>query len=168
MDCVCELGRSVPHASVLNSVPLAQKAVHTWRAELETRDVRPGRHQLGILDAIITRCGDEAVALKKDKVSQCQSEPMLAMIRGVPGSGKSEVIKWARELFIDQLGWKHGVEFICAASMLPMAAHVQKVSVHNVGSLQIDLQPDGQHGGNGMVRERGRTHYIRRYRTCGG
>jgi hypothetical protein len=127
--------------------PRTRQLIHSWRASLETRDFRPDGHQLEIIDAVVSRCGDEAVALKKDAVSRCRGEPMLAMVHGFPGSGKSEVIKWLRELFMDQLGWQHGVEFICAAPMWSMAAHIQGVSVHNVGGLQINLQPGLQPGG---------------------
>ncbi len=40
-------------------------------------------------------------------------EPLRLMVQGLPGAGKSQVIKWVRSFFEDVLGWEHAREFIC-------------------------------------------------------
>ena len=59
------------------------------------------------------------------------------MLEGLPGAGKSQVIKWVRRLFEEVLGWQHGREFICIASMNTMAALIGGMTIHSFGEVPI-------------------------------
>ena len=123
-----------------------KELVTAWRQDLCAREKAHDAKQLAAIDAVIARCCAEAVAMRTDVVEKCEGDPMLAIVHGLPGAGKSQVIKWLRELFVT-LGWTHGVEFICAAPMNAMASLIDGVTVHNLGSLGIDLLPGAQPGG---------------------
>ena len=57
-------------------------------------------------------------------------EPMLDLLHGLPGTGKSQVIKWLRECF-ETIGWTHGVQFVCLAFQNAMAAHIDGFTIHH-------------------------------------
>jgi hypothetical protein len=79
---------------------------------------------------------------------------MLGIIHGLPGAGKSEIIRWLRELFT-QMGWTQDGEFMCAAPMNSMAALIGGVTVHSIGCLGIDLLPGVQPGGKRDASRKG-------------
>jgi hypothetical protein len=60
------------------------------------------------------------------------------MVHGLPGAGKSEVIKWARSFFEKVLGWRHGREFVCIASMNTMAALIGGMTIHGFGGVPFN------------------------------
>jgi hypothetical protein len=121
-------------------------AIQAWRSGVLLRDLHPDAKQLEIIDAVIARCVLEATAEHRDAIATCPGEPMLAIVHGLPGAGKSEIIKWLRELFL-VLGWSQDGEFMCAAPMNSMASLIGGVTVHKLASLGIDLRPGGQRGG---------------------
>ena len=57
------------------------------------------------------------------------------MIHGLPGTGKSVVIKWLRSFFENALGWSHGAEFICVAFQNRMAAAIGGTTLHTSADL---------------------------------
>ena len=65
-----------------------------------------------------------------ESLPQPHDEPMLDLIHGLPGTGKSEVIAWLKELF-HLLGWKHGVQYVCLAMQNPMAASIGGNTLHH-------------------------------------
>ncbi len=62
-------------------------------------------------------------------------EPLLELLHGLPGSGKSLVIRWLRSYF--EYVWKfvHGVHFIILAPMNSMATNVEGRTVHSWGEV---------------------------------
>ena len=42
-----------------------------------------------------------------DDLSPSNTEPLLALVHGLPGTGKSRVLRWIRDTFEEALGWKH-------------------------------------------------------------
>jgi len=62
-------------------------------------------------------------------------EPLRGLVHGVPGTGKSRVIKWIRNFFEEALRWTHGTEFICAAFQNRMAAAIQGTTLHTAADL---------------------------------
>ena len=59
------------------------------------------------------------------------------MIQGLPGAGKTMVITMLVEYFESVLGWSHGVEFACIASMNTMAALIGGSTIHSFGEVPI-------------------------------
>ena len=42
-------------------------------------------------------------------------DPLLWLLHGGPGTGKSEVVKMLKELFVEVCGWQMGLEFqVCS------------------------------------------------------
>ena len=100
-----------------------KEAIDAWRAELLKRELRPDEKQLQIVDAVIGRCLVDATAEAEDSIATCPGEPMLAMVHGLPGAGKSEVIKWLKELF-QALGWSQdGGVHVCSADEFHGCSH---------------------------------------------
>ena len=69
--------------------------------------------------------------LKQHTVNAAPKEPLLDLIHGFPGTGKSELIKWMRQLMEDGLQWEHGVQFICLAFQNATAAHMNGHTIHH-------------------------------------
>ena len=64
-------------------------------------------------------------------INQNPGEPLLDLIHGFPGTGKSAVIGWMRQVMEEGLGWEHGVQFVCLAFQNAMAAQINGHTVHN-------------------------------------
>ena len=62
---------------------------------------------------------------------------MRHMIQGLPGAGKSEVIKWIKELFEIVYGFEHGVHYVCIASQNTMAALIGGFTNHSWGGVPV-------------------------------
>ena len=69
--------------------------------------------------------------MRRRTVNQAAKEPLLDLIHGFPGTGKSRVIAWMRMLMEDGLGWVHGVQFVCLAFQNAMAAQINGFTVHH-------------------------------------
>ena len=63
------------------------------------------------------------------------AEPTRGLVHGLPGTGKSRVIKWMRKFFEEALGWEHGVQFVCVAFQNRMAAAIGGTTLHTAAEL---------------------------------
>ena len=90
-----------------------QSSQHDWNAayvawHAKTHDpkerVIPNDLQNRVLQAIHQRCVLEAEDLHKISVD-VSSVPLLRLIHGLPGSGKSELLRWIRSYFEDVWMW---------------------------------------------------------------
>ena len=120
-----------------------------------------------VLAAVLDRCAIEAEAEADDAVDKCQAEPMLAIVHGLPGAGKSEIIKWLRELF-GRLGWSQDVEFMCAAPRNSMAALIGGVSCIKLAAWASICCQEDNPVGSATRRGLGRTHCIQKCNQHGG
>ena len=68
---------------------------------------------------------------QQGNVNQSPEEPLLDVVHGFPGTGKSAVIGWMRQLMEEGLGWEHGVQFVCLAFQNAMAAQINGHTVHH-------------------------------------
>ena len=64
-------------------------------------------------------------------------EPLRALIHGLPGTGKSRVIKWICRMFTEVCEWQQGVEFLCVAFQNKVAHAMNGVTLHSAGDLPI-------------------------------
>ena len=62
-------------------------------------------------------------------------EALRGLVHGLPGTGKSRVLKWIKRMFEEVLGWEQGVHFICVAFQNRMAAAIGGNTLHNAGEL---------------------------------
>ena len=60
-----------------------------------------------------------------------QEAPLLDLVHGLPGTGKSRVIAWMREIMETALGWTHGVQFVFLAFQNVMAASINGFTLHH-------------------------------------
>ena len=66
-----------------------------------------------------------------------KEEPVRGLIHGFPGTGKSEVIQWIRRIFIEAMGWEHGVQFLCVAFQNTVAHAMHGATLHTVADLPV-------------------------------
>ena len=62
---------------------------------------------------------------------------MLDLVHGFPGTGKTELIFWIRELFEKQLGWTHGIQLVCLAFQNIMAANINGFTIHHWSGIPV-------------------------------
>ena len=70
-----------------------------------TREKKPNLKQSQFLTHFAKRLKLEALEMRLGTVNNSTHEPLLDLIHGFPGTGKSEVILWMRELMEEGLGW---------------------------------------------------------------
>ncbi|CAJ1328360.1 unnamed protein product, partial [Effrenium voratum] len=74
---------------------------------------------------------DHEIALRR-------AEPLACLLHGPPGTGKSHVLKFLRELFEEQLGYAQGIDFEVAAFQAVNAADIRGRTLHNACGLGVD------------------------------
>ena len=62
---------------------------------------------------------------------KCSSDPLLWLMHGGPGTGKSEVLKLVKELFKDVCGWNIGLDYQIAALQAVTAQLLQGDTIHH-------------------------------------
>ncbi len=122
-----------------------QSSQHDWKAAYvawhdKTHDpkepVRPNELQNRVLKAIHQRCVLEAEDLHKISVD-ISSVPLLRLIHGLPGSGKSELLRWIRSYFEEVWMWGYGDEFCFLAPLNTMACQIGGDTVHSWGRIRF-------------------------------
>ena len=93
--------------------------------------VRPNDRQAAFLRHFVKRMKVEQLEMQLGNVNAAAGEPLLDLIHGFPGTGKSAVIFWLRRLMEEGLGWKHGVQFVCLAFQNAMASQIKGFTVHH-------------------------------------
>ena len=84
----------------------------------------PNEEQRIFLQHFVQRTKLEVVEQQRERVNESSDEPLLDLMHGFPGTGKSRVIRWMRQLMEKGLGWEHGVQFVCLAFQNAMAAQI--------------------------------------------
>ena len=127
-------------ASAWLDVASATSRFNAWKRSLFQNAKSPTPDQWRVLEAIHARC----VRMRQEHNSNVQKrsreEPLRLMIQGLPGAGKSQVIQWVRNFFEEVLGWQHGREFVCLASMNTMAALIGGSTIHAWGEVPINAE----------------------------
>ena len=113
-----------------------------WESKLQQDPQGPYPGQWSILREVLNRCVQEHLEEEMDKVNTASSpEQMLHLVHGLPGSGKSRVIKLLRSYFEEVWLWTHGVYFVFLAPMNTMASNIEGFTSHSWG--EIDFMKDG-------------------------
>jgi hypothetical protein len=90
----------------------------------------PNAEQLHVLTIVAARVAREWQEEREDTASTSSEEPLFELIHGLPGTGKSRVIAWLRELFEAVLNWRHNVQFVGLAFQNSMAANIHGLTIH--------------------------------------
>ena len=61
--------------------------------------------------------------------------PLLRLIHGLPGSGKSELMKWLKQYFENVWLWKKNKQFALIAPMNMMVGNIGGTTIHSVGRI---------------------------------
>ena len=78
--------------------------------------------------------------------------PLLNLIHGLPGSGKSELLRWIREYLEKVWLWVLGEEFVFLAPLNTMANNIGGTTVYSWGQVAfkdrrgINITPNTSHG----------------------
>ena len=64
---------------------------------------------------------------------ECASAPLLRLVHGLPGSGKSQLLLWLRSYFEEVWLWSEGPEFVFLAPLNSMACNIGGSTVHGWG-----------------------------------
>ena len=91
----------------------------------------PNQEQRTFLIHFLKRLKLEVLEKQLQRVNVSVEEPLLDVLHGFPGTGKSRVIHWMRVLMEKGLGWQHGVQFVCLAFQNAMAAHINGFTIHH-------------------------------------
>ena len=91
----------------------------------------PNAEQRAFLRHLVQRLKQEVYEKQAGRVNESAEEPLLDLIHGFPGTGKSRLIAWMRVLMEQGLGWEHGVQFVCLAFQNAMAAQINGFTIHH-------------------------------------
>ena len=115
--------------------------VRQWLIDVRAEEEAPNAIQLKFLQDVAARCALEAREESTDAINAAsESAPMRPMIQGLPGGGKSKLIKWVCRFFQEALGWTHGVEYVCLASQNTMAALIGGRTFHSWGEIAVNKE----------------------------
>jgi hypothetical protein len=65
----------------------------------------------------------------------CCPEPLLRLIHGLPGSGKTQVLRWLQSYFEEVWSWTLGLEFVFTAPLNSMASNIGGSTIHSWGQI---------------------------------
>ena len=121
---------------------LSSEQVAAWWAKTKSSSKPPSAEQEAFLQRVVARCRAEQRDFSACCVSKAKnfetSEPLRDCLFGIPGAGKSQCIKWVRDLFETCLGWQDGVQFQFLASQNTMAALIGGTTVHSWGVIPVN------------------------------
>ena len=126
------------------SVTNYEERIDRWLAKLKQEEMIPAQEDLEVLQVIIERVKTEFELEKEGcdlpkahPVRQAREEPLRGFIHGPPGTGKSRLIYWIRRLFMEALGWEHGVQFLCIAFQNKVAFAMEGKTLHTAGDIAV-------------------------------
>ena len=118
-------------AASFNPVGHGRSSIDNVLASIMASSKRPNQEQQEFLEHFVRRLKVEWLEKQQGNVNQSHAEPLLDVVHGFPGTGKSAVIGWMRQLMEGGLGWEHGVQFVCLAFQNSMAAQINGHTVHH-------------------------------------
>ena len=130
-------GKTAPRAELYSHTSLSPQQ---WlqsttqgkrRTNLAEEPKRPNTKQAEVLKRVVERITQEERLEQTDTKRQSEAEPLRDLVHGCPGTGKSCMIGWLRDLFENVLGWEHGVQFVCLSFQNTMAAYINGLTIHH-------------------------------------
>ena len=85
-------------------------------------------------------------------------EPLLWVLHGGPGTGKSYVIdKIRKELFEEEMGWTHGIDFQVAALQATNASALDGNTIHSAFGMGVNTTKGPSAGADGEAEAKKKT-----------
>jgi hypothetical protein len=113
-----------------------RKAYVSWRTatydRVATSGKVPNAKQSEVLELIHRRCVFETGG-ENDQ----NEPPLLRLLHGLPGSGKSQLLIWVRAYFQEVWLWVEGREFSFLAPLNSMASNIGGSTVHSWGGISF-------------------------------
>ena len=106
-------------AASYNPAGFSSSTMDNVLASIMKSSKKPNEKQKEFLEHFVRRLKVEWLEKQQGIVNQNPGEPLLDVVHGYPGTGKSAVIGWMRQLMEEGLGWEHGVHFVCLAFQTP-------------------------------------------------
>ena len=102
----------------------------------EGASLAPYAEQWRFMDVVHRRCVLEAREEQQGCINSTAEEPERVLGHGLPGSGKTQIMKWLAQYFQNVWGWTHGIQYVFLAPLLTMAARINGFTVHSWGETQ--------------------------------
>ena len=130
-------GLAFAPTDIVHIGPKKRIDITQWLQALQQSPNPPGSQQLQVLRMILDRCWLETLEIRTDRINMTAAEPLRHMIQGLPGAGKSELIKWICRAFNEVFGYIHGVHYVCLASQNTMASLINGFTNHSWGGVPV-------------------------------
>ena len=131
-------GRTAARAAIFQKG--AQNSIDAWMERVRKDKNPPNEQQHAFLKGLADRLKTEIIEELMNTKGNTKHEPMLDLVHGLPGTGKTRVIEWMRDLFQEALGWEHGVQFVMLAFQNSMAANINGLTIHNWASIPVHAE----------------------------
>ena len=131
------------NAAAAFAFPNRDVTINSVLHEIRNREERPTDEQNKILDHFVARLKLEMREARRQTINTASEDPLLNLIHGLPGTGKSRLIKWLRELMERGLGWTHGVQFVCLAFQNAMVAQINGFTIHHWSGIPARVEGQG-------------------------
>ena len=117
------------------------RTIDRFLAALQPGQVKANHEQLPFLTCAADRLTYERRRGQSiiGEPQQPNEEPMLNLIHASPGTNKSQIINWLRQLF-GVLVWRHGVHYVCLPIQHSMAANIDGHTIHHWSGIPVSVQ----------------------------
>ena len=118
--------------------------VHNLYDKVIQKGIVPNPKQQEILQVVHRRCvlewecksrAHSNVGGEASTDQSCLEDPLLRLVHGLPGSGKSKVLEWMRSYFEVVWKWTSGKEFVFLATLNSMASNIGGFTFHGWGEV---------------------------------
>ena len=106
-----------------------------WKQKICAAQKQPYDAQWQVLNTVHQRCVLEHQKQLKHDVEIPEDLPLLRLVHGLPGSGKTQLMKWLRSYFETVWQWALGDEFAFVAPLNSMAANIDGSTIHSWGEI---------------------------------
>ena len=128
-----------------------QTSYDSWKKRLnDAQDedglpLAPSEEQWRLMDTVHQRCVLEASEEQQDRINSTAEKPERVFGHGLPGSGKTQVMKWLSDYFQEVWGWRPGVQFVFLAPLNSLASRINGSTVHSWA--EVEWRKAGPKGG---------------------